>query len=133
MVDCVVCEGKGEGKGGWFRDSGKASPKPTFNDDKRWMVCLYCRARGASTNRSGTAMALIDPYPTSYFAIYEVCVCNQRIESYPFYGMQMGEDQDDDAIVYFNRKHDKCLAEWGLMTYPDDPLGIRHCPSDIAA
>lgn len=62
-----------------------------------------------------------------YLAIYERCVCNQRIESYPFYGMEMGEDQDEDAIVYFDRTHDRCLNEWGLTTYPDDPLGIRHC------
>ncbi len=66
-------------------------------------------------------------YPTTYFAIHERCVCNQRITSYPFYGMQMGEDQDEDAIVFFDHEHDRCMAEWGLTTYPDDPLGVRHC------
>ena len=73
-------------------------------------------------------MTIAEPYPTSYYAIYERCVtCNQRISSYPFYGMLMGEDQDEDAIVYFHADA-KCLGEWGLALYPGDPLGIRHCP-----
>ena len=61
------------------------------------------------------------------YAPKDRCVCNQVILSEPYFGMEMGEDQDPDAIVYFDRTHDRCLAEWGLATYPDDPLGIRHC------
>jgi len=79
-------------------------------------------------NADGSYMVL-EPtrYPTTYFAITERCVCNQRIASYPFYGMLMGEEQDEDAIVYFDGRHDSCLKEWGLSLWPDDPLGIRHC------
>lgn len=67
------------------------------------------------------------PYPTTYFAIHERCVCNQRITSYPYFGLLMGEDQDEDAIVYFAASHERCLGEWGLTIYPDDPIGLRHC------
>jgi hypothetical protein len=72
---------------------------------------------------------VLDPtrYPTTYFVTYDRCVCNQRITSEPYFGMLMGPDQDEDAIVYFDRNHDRCMGEWGLATYPDDPLGIRHC------
>lgn len=42
-------------------------------------------------------MTLVAP---SYIATYDRCVCNRRITSEPYYGMLMGEDQDEDAIVY---------------------------------
>lgn len=59
---------------------------------------------------------------------YERCVCNQTITSEPYFGMLMpNPDQDAEAIVYFDRGHDQCLAEWGLTPLPDDPLGLRHC------
>ena len=66
----------------------------------------------------------------TYLVIYDRCVCNQRITSEPYFGMLMGEEQDEDAIVYFDRSHDQCLAEWGLTREPDDLLGIRHCRED---
>lgn len=96
---------------------------------------------GTSRSTSGTTAAAASEWPsesrriptpsasrtTDYHVIYERCVCNQRITSYPFYGMWSPE-QDEDEITYFDRTHDRCMAEWGLGTYPDDPLGVRHCP-----
>lgn len=58
------------------------------------------------------------------------CVCNQAIETEPYFGMEL-PDQDavdgEATIVFFDPGHAACLREWGLTAYPDDELGIRHC------
>lgn len=67
---------------------------------------------------------IADPYPTVYYAIYERCVCNQRITRYPYYGV-LRKGEDEDAIVWIDGYHEECLGEWGLL--PDDSeLGIAH-------
>lgn len=58
----------------------------------------------------------------------DFCVCNQRIEREPYFGMLPVELEE---IVFFDPTHDQCLAEWGLTRYPDDPLGVRHCGVDV--
>ena len=47
------------------------------------------------------------------------------VERFNQIGMEMGEDQDEDNIVYFDRTHPKCLGEWGLEL-DDTAMGIAH-------
>jgi hypothetical protein len=59
-------------------------------------------------------------------AIHDRCACNQPITTEPYFGLLMGEEQDEDAIVYFDPAHLPCMGEWGVILDYSSDVGIAH-------